>query len=250
MTTATQIVDLTLPVQTGMPGIPGIAFYDKHPVTVRAVSVISAAQRVMLEAEGVDVAQDADVQASMNTVLTLNSHIGTHIDAPRHFIETAPAVDDLPLDRIVMREAIVLDLSHKGPGEGVTADDLEKTGIKPASHQVPVIKTLWTDRAWGTPDFWPRMIYLDPSVSAWINDFGVPAVAMDCFPEKAWWHVKTEPRERGVNHRAWLKAGVIMVQFVTNLAAVDNRFTMIALPLRLRGMDGSPARVVGLKSAS
>jgi kynurenine formamidase len=149
-----------------------------------------------------------------------------------------------------MREAIVLDLTHKGPGEGVTADDLEKTGVKPASHQVPVIKTLWTDRAWGKPDFWSRMVYLDPSVSAWITSFGVPAVAMDCFPEKAWWHVKTEPKERGVNHRTWLSAGVVMVQFVTNLSIIGDRFTMIALPLRLRGMDGSPARVIGLESGT
>jgi kynurenine formamidase len=247
---AQRVVDLTLPAETGMPGIPGIPFYEKNPVVVRAVSVISEAQRAMLRSEGVDVAPDADVQVTMNTVFTLNSHVGTHIDAPRHFFETATAIDEVPLERIVMREAIVVDLSHKGPGEGVTADDLERTGVKPGAHQIPVIKTLWTDRAWGTPDFWPRMVYLAPDVGAWIADHHVPAVAMDCFPEKAWWHVETQPRERGVNHRTWLKAGVVMVQFVTNLAALGNRFTMIALPLRLRGMDGSPARVVGLESRS
>jgi len=35
-----RIVDLTLPVQSGMAGIPGIPLYDRHPVTARAVTVI------------------------------------------------------------------------------------------------------------------------------------------------------------------------------------------------------------------
>jgi kynurenine formamidase len=30
-----RIVDLTLPIESGMPGIPTIAFYEKHPVRVR-----------------------------------------------------------------------------------------------------------------------------------------------------------------------------------------------------------------------
>ena len=31
----------------------------------------------------------------MNTVFTLNTHIGTHIDAPRHFYADGAAVDDI-----------------------------------------------------------------------------------------------------------------------------------------------------------
>jgi kynurenine formamidase len=55
------------------------------------------------------------------------------------------------------------------------------------------------------------------------------------------------PAERGANHRRWLGAGVPMVQLLTNLDQIGNRFTLIALPLRLAGMDGSPARVVGVE---
>jgi kynurenine formamidase len=38
-----------------------------------------------------------------------------------------------------------------------------------------------------------------------------------------------------------------MVQLLTNLDQIADRFTLIALPLRLAGMDGSPARVVGVE---
>ena len=242
-----RIVDLTLPVVTGMAGIPNIPLYEKYPVKVQAVTVISDEQRAALAREGVDVIADAPTGGHMNTVLTLNTHIGTHIDAPRHFLADGHAIDHWPLDRLVMRDAVVLDVSTKPAGEGVTADDLERTGVKPASGEIAIIKTLWTNRAWGKPEFWGNTIYLDPSVSEWTMAHGVAAVAMDCFPEKPFWRMTLSPTERGANHKRWLKAGIPMVQLLTNLDRIGPRFSLIALPLRLAGMDGAPARVVGVE---
>ena len=243
-----RIVDLTLPVVTGMAGIPNIPLYEKYPVKVQAITVVSDEQRPLLAAEGVDLMADAPATGTMNTVLTLNTHIGTHIDAPRHFLADGGSVDRWPLDRLVMRDAVVLDVSGKPEGSGVTADDLERTGVVPAAGQVAVIKTLWTNRAWGRPEFWGNTIYLDPSVGEWTAARGIAAVAMDCFPEKPFWRMQLAPNERGANHKRWLKAGIPMIQLLTNLDQIGNRFHIIALPLRLAGMDGSPARVVGVEN--
>ena len=111
-----RIVDLTLPVISGMAGIPKIAFYEQYPTKVHAVTVVNEEQRATLTAEGVDCWPDAPAINSMNTVFTLNTHIGTHIDAPRHFYADGPSITDSPLERIVMRQAVVLDVSHKAPG--------------------------------------------------------------------------------------------------------------------------------------
>ena len=242
-----RIVDLTLPIETGMAGIPKIAFYEKYPVKVEAVTVVSEEQRALLAREGVDLLPGAEAVNSMNTVLTISSHIGTHIDAPRHFYADGEPVDRMALERVVMREAVVIDVSRKGAGEGVTGADLERSGVRPQPSQVAVIKTLWTDRAWGTPEFWADTIYLDPSVGEWIERCGVAAVAMDCFPEKPFWRMTLTPQERGANHKRWLKAGIPMIQMLTNLGQLGPKFTIVALPLKLKGMDGSPARVVGIE---
>ena len=167
-----RIVDLTLPVVTGMAGIPKIPLYEQYPVKVQAVTIVDDDQRARLAREGVDVLADAPAVGHMDTVLSLNTHIGTHIDAPRHFLADGAAVDELPLDRLVMRDAVVLDVSGKPAGAGVTGDDLERTGVVPAPGQIAVIKTLWTDRAWGTPQFWGNTVYLDPSVGEWITGNG------------------------------------------------------------------------------
>jgi kynurenine formamidase len=243
-----RIVDLTLPVTSGMAGIPKIAFYEQYPTRVQAVTVVNEEQRATLTAEGVDLLADAPAINSMNTVFTLNTHIGTHIDAPRHFYADGPSITDLPLDRIVMRQAVVLDVSHKAAGEGVTADDLDRTGVRPGPGQVAVIKTLWTDRAFGKPEFWNETIHLEPSVGEWVERQGVSAVAMDCFPEKPFWMMTLTPAERGANHKRWLKAGIPMIQMLTSLDRIAPTFTMIALPLKLQGMDGAPARVIGIEN--
>jgi arylformamidase len=242
-----RIVDLTLPVVTGMAGIPKIPFYEQHPVKVQAVTVVSEEQRASLAREGVDLLAEAPAIGSMNTVLTLNTHIGTHIDAPRHFYADGSAVDELPLDRLVMREAVVLDVSGTPAGVGVTAADLERTGVRPEPGQIAVIKTLWTDRAWNKPEFWADTIHLEPSVGEWISAREVAAVAMDCFPEKPFWRMQLTPAERGANHKCWLKAGIPMIQMLTNLGSIRDRFTLVALPLLLKGMDGAPARVIGIE---
>lgn len=242
-----RIVDLTLPVTSNMAGIPKIAFYEQYPTRIQAVTVVSEEQRATLAAEGVDCLPDAPVANSMNTVITLNTHIGTHIDAPRHFYGDGAPISDLALDRIVMREAVVIDVSHKAAGEGVTGDDLERTGVKPGPGQVAVIKTSWTDRAFGKPEFWQNTIHLEPSVGEWVERRGVSAVAMDCFPEKPFWLMTLTPAERGANHKRWLKAGIPMIQMLTRLHSIAPKFMMVALPLNLKGMDGAPARVIGIE---
>lgn len=242
-----KIVDLTLPITTGMAGIPRISFYEKNPVKVEAVTVVNEEQRSLLQREGVDVRPGAEAVNSMNTVFTLNSHVGTHIDAPRHFFEQGASIDQIPLDRLLLREAVVIDVSHKQPGEPVTGSDLEAAGVRIARGEVVVIKTNWTDRAWGKPEFWDKPIHLEPSVGEWVERQGVAAVAMDCFPEMPFWLKQLTPEQRGANHKRWLKAGIPMVQMLTNLDAISGRFRLIALPLKLVGMDGSPARVVGVE---
>jgi arylformamidase len=242
-----RIVDLTLPVTSGMAGIPKIAFYEQYPTRIHAVTVVNDEQRAKLKSEGVDHLSDAPAVNSMNTVIALNTHIGTHIDAPRHFFADGASISDVPLDRIVMREALVIDVSHKAAGEGVTGADLERTGVRPGPGQIAVVKTSWTDRAFGKPEFWNNTIHLEPSVGEWVEQRGVSAVAMDCFPEKPFWLMTLTPAERGANHKRWLKAGIPMIQMLTALDRIAPKFTLIALPLNLQGMDGAPARVIGIE---
>lgn len=59
-----------------------------------------------------------------NTVIfSLYNHMGTHYDAPNHYIAGAPQIAQLPLDRFVFEHPLLLKIP-KGPLEKITAEDL------------------------------------------------------------------------------------------------------------------------------
>ena len=182
----------------------------------------------------------------MDTVLTLNTHIGTHIDAPRHFLADGAAVDELPLDRLVMREAVVLDVSGKPAGAGISGDDLERTGVVPRPA-----RSRSSRRCGPTVPGQARVLERhDPSRTERERVDRRPrrrGGRHGLFPGEAVLAHDAAPAERGANHKRWLKAGIPMIQLLTNLGSIGGRFKLVALPLRLRGMDGAPARVVGIE---
>src|SRR3954447_16530447 len=56
--------------------------------------------------------------------LDMPLHGFTHVDAPMHFLPGAEEISNLPLTRWC-GEAAVVDLTHRGADDGITADDLE-----------------------------------------------------------------------------------------------------------------------------
>jgi arylformamidase len=245
----TRVVDLTLPIESNMPGIPGLKSYADNPSKVAVIAAISEAQKELLRAEGMTLSDDLAINGrSMISILSILVHNGTHIDAPRHMIDKGEGIDQLRLERVV-KEAVLIDLPNKGPNSSVSVKDILDTGVELGPNFIPIINTGWTEKMWGKPAFWEQMPYLESGVGELMAQKNVPALAMDVFPEKTLWRgVKLDPGEVWVaNHLALLERGIPMIQFVTNLSQIGkNRFVLIAAPLKITGGDASPARVLAL----
>jgi arylformamidase len=244
-----RVVDLTLPIESNMAGIPGLKTYADNPSRVTIVTAISEAQKELLRAEGLTLSNNLVVNGrSMISVLSILVHNGTHIDAPRHMIDKGHPVDQIPLAQVV-KEGMLIDLPHKRANSSVSVKDILDTGVELGPNLIPVIHTGWTEKMWGKPEFWTQMPYLEPGVGELMAKKGVSAVAMDVFPEKALWRgVKLEPGEVWIaNHLALLEKGIPLIQFVTNLSQIGkNRFVLVAAPLSIKGADASPVRVIAL----
>ena len=245
----TRVVDLTLPIESNMPGIPGLKSDAENPSSVTVIAAITEAQKELLRAEGMTLSNNLAVNGrSMISILSILVHNGTHIDAPRHMIDKGRPVDQVPLEQVA-KEAVLIDLPNKGPNSTVSVKDILDTGVEFGPNLIPVIHTGWTEKTWGKPEFWEQMPYLEAGVGELMAKKNVSAVAMDVFPEKAIWRgVKLDPGEVWVaNHLALLEKGIPMIQFVTNLSQIGKgRFVLIAAPLRIKGGDASPARVIAL----
>jgi kynurenine formamidase len=180
-----RVVDLTLPIESNMPGIPGIKTYADNPSKVDVVTAMTEAQKSQLQTEGMTLNSNLAVNGrAMITVLSILVHNGTHIDAPRHMMEKGSPIDQMPLGQLV-KEGVLINLPNKGPNSVVTVKDIEESGVELGPNRIPVIHTGFTEKTWGKPEFWTQMPYLEAGAGALMASKGVPAVALDVFPEKA-----------------------------------------------------------------
>lgn len=244
------IVDLSLPINRQMTGIPKIGEYDDNPTRCVVLTALSEDHVGRLSADGLETVPDPDITHHMMSRVEIVTHIGTHIDAPAHFIENGNTIDQVPLEKIVKKGRIV-PLTDTEPGGPVTADAVLATGVEIDASIIPILHTGWTEKTWGTDDFWDNMTYLDTSISELMIERGVSAVAIDCFPEIPFWRDGMErdtSKPPGPNHRALLGNNTIIIQMLTNISAIvgEDNFTLVAVPLRLEGLDGSPARVFAM----
>src|SRR5438105_15244024 len=96
-----EIIDISVPVRPGMVTYPG-----DPAVTLERVASLA----------------DGDV-VNMSR-LDFGVHSGTHVDAPIHFIDGAPAAESLPLD-VLIGEARVLDLTAADRLDAAAFDGIE-----------------------------------------------------------------------------------------------------------------------------
>src|SRR5262249_40200664 len=172
-----RVVDLTIPIESNMPGIPGIKTYADNPSKVDVVTVITEAQKGQLQTEGMTLNSNLAVNGrSMISILSILVHNGTHIDAPRHMMEKGTPIDQMPLGQLA-KEGVLINLPTKGPNSVVTVKDIEDSRVELGPNRIPVIHTGFTEKTWGKPEFWTQMPYLGAGVGALMASKGVPAVA-------------------------------------------------------------------------
>ena len=244
-----RVVDLTLPIESNMAPIPGFKAYAENPSRVNVISSITEAQKEALSAEGMTLSSNHEVNnRAMITVLSILVHNGTHIDAPRHMVEKGIPIDQMPVSQFV-KEGVLINLPGKGPNSVVTVKEVAESGVEIRPNTIVMINTGWTDRMWGKPGFWEQMPYLERGVAEYVANKGAAGLAIDVFPEKPLWRgVKLDPGEVWIaNHLALMQKNLPLIQFVTNLSQIGNgRFTVVAIPLAIKGGDASPVRVIAL----
>jgi len=241
-----RIVDLSLPITSNMAGLPGIPAYEANPSRCTPLSVMSEAQAASLKTKGVQVPDGPEMSNHMLSKLEITTHLGTHIDAPVHMLEDTWSIDEVPLESLV-KPGRIIPLTDIPPGGMVTADAILNTGVDFDDSVIPILHTGWTEKTWGTPEFWDNTVYMHRDAAELVAERNVSAVAIDFFPEFPFWRSDVERPDgqpAGYNHKILLGNKTIIIQMVTNVGAIGaDAFTLSAVPLRLQGLDGSPARV-------
>jgi arylformamidase len=178
------------------------------------------------------IAEGAEANVSL---LHLGAHTGTHMDAPRHFIEGASGVDKFPLEALV-GTAYVLEF-ELNIGEHIRAAALEQAGLPEKAERV-LLKTP-NSRLWGNPEvFHKNYSALAPDGAEWLIKRGVKLVGIDYLS------IERFNPEVYQTHHILLSRQVVVVEGLDLSRIEGGEYTLMALPLKIQDGDGAPARVL------
>lgn len=183
--------------------------------------------------------------------LRTSCHGFTHMDAPLHMIPGGDTLSALDLARVVGRAAVI-DLGDVAPEEAIDADRLAQAGHDLAPGEIAILRSCWDrKRDWTTPAFWRDAPFVTRDGAEWLLERGPTACAFD-FPQD--WTIRlllegeVRPAEENVTHDVLLRNNVTLIEYLVGLDQLPNpHTTLVALPIRLEGADGAPARVIALE---
>jgi kynurenine formamidase len=171
-------------------------------------------------------------------------HAGSHIDAPSHMIKGGRELHDLDLNTFI-GPAIVTDLRHRGGGDAITADDLEKSAgsLLQAGDRL-LLRTDINKDYDGSREWMARAPYVSDDAVLWCAKRAVSIVGFDFYHANEPGPMDPE----NCTTRKLLQRGIITMPYLTNLWSITKpRVTLVSLPLKMRNVEASPIRAVVLE---
>lgn len=178
------------------------------------------------------------------TTLSLYSHCGTHMDAPRHFLPDGNTLDQQELGTLV-GPAIVVNVAPASPKQLITVDDLGElaNAIQPGARLL--FRTDWHKR-YGTPEYRNELPRISLELAQWLVKKQVGLIGVE------------PPSVADVNnmqeltdvHQTLFRGNVVIVEGLANLDQLSSSMVQFtALPMKIAGGDGSPVRAIAIEGA-
>jgi kynurenine formamidase len=204
------LLDLSHPLADGdeaYPGDPGVAYRTVHTV----------------DEDGYHV-----------TLIEMGSHVGTHLDAPRHIDDSGRTVEALELGKLV-GPAIVVDVDLGGT-DAITRSNIDLDVAELAGGERLLFRTGWASRR-GKPGFFTEFPDLDVALATELAAAGVSLIGL----EQPSVH-RTVHKEV---HRILLGAETIIVEAMSGLERLrSKKVHLMCLPLPHVGLDGAAVRAI------
>jgi arylformamidase len=164
---------------------------------------------------------------------TSTVHVGSHLDAPMHFVRDGHGVDQIDLNKLIGL-CYVVDLPNV---DSIDAQSLEQANIP--AHVTRLLCRTRNSQYWlrGDKVFHTDFVAIDPSGAEWIVQRGMQLVGVDYLSVGAY--------DNGIpTHEILLSHGVVPVEGLDLSRIEPGEYQLICLPLKLKDCDGAPVRAV------
>jgi arylformamidase len=164
--------------------------------------------------------------------VSMSLHAGTHVDAPAHYLKHGATIDEMPFDDAI-GPCVVLDLPKL---TRIEREDLERFRL-PEAERV-LLKTSNSRRnLLESKTFHDDFVHLSPGAAAYLAETHTRCVGIDYF--------SIGGMEDGARvHEILLSSGVWIIGALDLRGVSPGSYEMVCLPLRIRGAEAAPARVL------
>jgi arylformamidase len=178
-------------------------------------------------------------EGDIMSVVYMWSHVGTHVEAPLHFLSNGADTASIPLDRLI-GPAIVLDFRNKEVNEPISLTEMQASGDIQVGDRVLTMTGRHTQ--YRTPHSHDRPFITEEAMRWLVEDRKIACLGTDSSGFEV----------RGVshypNHRLLNNAGIPALECLTNLVELrTQRVFLIALPIPVLGLDASPVRAIAIE---
>jgi len=174
------------------------------------------------------------------TLLSMYTHTGTHMDPPAHLFAGRTTLDQFPVSQFVGK-AVVVECSELKAGQRITMAHVNCQREAADQAEFLLFHTGW-DRYWGKEEYFGDYPYIDDEVAEYIINSNKKGVGLDV--------IGLDPiADAGLTLHKKLLAGneIVIIENLTHLDLLGSSlFTFCALPLRHIDADGSPIRAIAL----
>jgi arylformamidase len=164
---------------------------------------------------------------------SLSSHIGTHIDAPFHFISSGQKLQEIPISRFVSK-TLVIEYSQS---EHISGDFIRSLDLMDVESVL--FKTsnsfFYQDN---NSKFYKDFIALTQSAAEELVQSKINLVGIDYFS------IEPFDSENHIVHKILLKNDILILEGI-NLDIVEQGvYQLICLPIKIDTADGAPVRAI------
>lgn len=168
----------------------------------------------------------------------LQSHMGTHMDAPYHYFHTGRKIADFLPDELI-GNAFICDVTKIR--QQIEKSFLEQHEAALKECQIVVFKSGWS-RYYGTPAYFENYPVLSEEAALYLMSLEIKGIGIDA-PS-----IDVVETEIYPIHQIVLGSDKYVLENLTNLESVTaDKVQLIALPLKLKEADGAPVRVVAVE---
>ena len=173
------------------------------------------------------------------TMCNLNSHAGTHTDAPLHFLADGKSLEKVDIDRYI-GDCYVADCRKKGYANAV----IEVADVKPFERKIRragrlILATGW-NREFNTEHFFTEYPSVSLELAAYLAGLNIKMLGVE--------GPSVNTKDGAEVHKILLGADVAIVEALTNTESlVGKRVFFSGAPLAFSGMDGFPLRAYAME---